>query len=66
MLKLHLKGGMTLLPYKGAGPAPNDLLGNHVDMYFPRFAAVMQHMKGGTRNSLGASTVKRVEYPVAE
>ncbi|MGN6572148.1 MAG: Bug family tripartite tricarboxylate transporter substrate binding protein [Pseudolabrys sp.] len=60
LLKLRLKGNMVHVPYKGAGPALNDLLGNHVDMYFPGFPAVMQHMKGGTLKILAASTATRV------
>ena len=61
MLKLRIKANMTHVPYKGAGPALNDLLGNHVDMYFPGFPAVMQHMKGGTLKILATSTAKRVQ-----
>ena len=61
LLKLRLKGNMVHVPYKGAGPALNDLLGNHVDMYFPGFPAVLQHMKGGTLKILAASTAQRVK-----
>ena len=61
LLKLRLKGNMVHVPYKGAGPALNDLLGNHVDMYFPGFPAVLQHMKGGTLKILATSTARRVK-----
>lgn len=61
LLKLRLKGNMVHVPYKGAGPALNDLLGNHVDMYFSGFPAVLQHMKGGTLKILATSTLQRVK-----
>src|SRR3954453_13293804 len=32
-LKLRTKANLTHVPYKGAGPALNDLLGGHVDIY---------------------------------
>jgi len=35
VLKLKTKGNLVHVPYKGAGPALNDLLGGHVDFYFP-------------------------------
>src|SRR5271154_6454203 len=40
-LKLKLNNKMTHVPYKGAGPALNDVVGNHVDFYFPGFPAAM-------------------------
>jgi len=61
LLKLRLKGNMVHVPYKGAGPALNDLLGDHVDMYFPGFPAVLQHMKGGTLKILATSTAQRAK-----
>src|ERR1700751_4988425 len=35
LLKLQFDENLTHVPYKGAGPALNDLIGNHVDFYFP-------------------------------
>ena len=34
LLKLNTQSNLTHVPYKGAGPALNDILGGHVDMYF--------------------------------
>src|SRR3954469_18543002 len=47
------------LPYKGAGPALNDLLGGHVDMYFPGFPAATPLLKAGTVKILAVSSGKR-------
>ena len=38
-------------PYKGAGPALADVIGNHVDFYFPGFPAAAPHVKGGNLKS---------------
>jgi tripartite-type tricarboxylate transporter receptor subunit TctC len=51
---------MTHVPYKGAGPALNDLLGAHVDMYFPGFPAVTPQVKAGSLKLLAVSSDKRV------
>jgi tripartite-type tricarboxylate transporter receptor subunit TctC len=59
LLKAKTKGNFTHVPYKGAGPALNDLLGGHVDLYFPGFPAVMPHVKAGTLKALAVSTAQR-------
>ena len=50
---------MTHVPYKGAGPALNDLVGGHVDMYFPGFPAAAPHLKSGTLKVLAVSSSQR-------
>jgi tripartite-type tricarboxylate transporter receptor subunit TctC len=59
-LKAGVKGNMTHVPYKGAGPALNDLLGAHVDMYFPGFPAVTPQVKAGSLKLLAVSSETRV------
>ena len=59
MLKLRTKSSMTHVPYKGAGPALTDLIGSHVDMYFPGFPAVTPMMKAGTLKLLAVSSATR-------
>ncbi len=58
-LKLRTKGNLTHVPYKGAGPALNDLLGGHVDVYFPGFPAAMPHVKSGAIKILAVSSATR-------
>lgn len=60
LLKLRLHANMTHVPYKGAGPALNDILGSHVDMYFPGFPAASPMMKAGTLKVLAVSSATRV------
>ncbi len=59
MLKARTKGNLTHVPYKGAGPALNDLIGGHVDMYFPGMPAAMPLVKNGLVKVLGVSSAKR-------
>ncbi len=59
VLKLKTKGNMTHVPYKGAGPALNDLLGGHVDLYFPGFPAVIPLVKAGKMKLLAVSSAQR-------
>jgi tripartite-type tricarboxylate transporter receptor subunit TctC len=59
LLKLKTGGTLTHVPYKGAGPALNDLLGGHVDFYFPGFPAALPHVKGGSLKILAVSSAKR-------
>jgi tripartite-type tricarboxylate transporter receptor subunit TctC len=58
-LSAKLLGKLTHVPYKGAGPALNDIIGGHVDMYFPGFPPVMPMMKAGTVKVLAVSSAKR-------
>jgi tripartite-type tricarboxylate transporter receptor subunit TctC len=59
LLKLQFDENLTHVPYKGAGPALNDLIGNHVDFYFPGFPAAAPHVRGGSLKMLALSSGKR-------
>lgn len=59
LLKAKTKANLTHVPYKGAGPALNDLVGGHVDMYFPGIPAAMPLLKNGLVKVLGVSSAKR-------
>jgi tripartite-type tricarboxylate transporter receptor subunit TctC len=58
---LALKTGakLTHVPYKGAGGALSDLLGNHVDMFFSGAPAVLPHFKSGALKPIAVSTARR-------
>lgn len=59
LLKLRTKSNMNHVPYNGAGPALNDILGGHVDMFFSGFPPTVPHVKAGTMKLLAVSTAKR-------
>src|ERR1039458_3868954 len=59
LLKAKTKSNLTHVPYKGAGPALNDLIGAHVDLYFPGMPAAMPLLKSGLVKVLSVSTAKR-------
>ena len=59
LLKLKLNNNLTHVPYKGAAPALNDVVGGHVDFYFPGFPAALPLMQGGKVKLLAVSTAKR-------
>jgi tripartite-type tricarboxylate transporter receptor subunit TctC len=59
LLKLASHGNMTHVPYKGAGPALADLLGSHVDLYFPGFPAALPFVKSKQMKMLAVSTAQR-------
>jgi tripartite-type tricarboxylate transporter receptor subunit TctC len=58
---LALNGGVQLLhvPYKGIGPAINDLLGGQVSMMFAQMSSVLPHIKSGKLRALGVASLKR-------
>lgn len=60
-LSAKLPGKLVHVPYKGAGPALNDIIGGHVDMYFPGFPPVMPLMKAGTVKVLAVSSGMRAQ-----
>jgi tripartite-type tricarboxylate transporter receptor subunit TctC len=59
LLKSQFDDNLTHVPYKGAGPALNDLIGSHVDFYFPGFPAAAPHVKAGTLKMLALSSAAR-------
>ena len=59
LLKAKTKSNLTHVPYKGAGPALNDLIGGHVDLYFPGMPAALPLLKSGLVKVLGVSSAKR-------
>jgi tripartite-type tricarboxylate transporter receptor subunit TctC len=54
--------GIKLLhvPYKGAAPALNDVLGGQVDIYFATAQSVAEHVKAGKVRALGVTSAKRI------
>ena len=47
------------VPYKGGGPAINDLLGGQVDAAFVNINSIVQHIKSGKVRPLAISSAKR-------
>ncbi len=58
-LKLRTNSNMTHVPYKGAAPALNDLLGSHVDFFFSGFPAALAQVKAGRLKLIAVSTARR-------
>jgi tripartite-type tricarboxylate transporter receptor subunit TctC len=65
---LHLSGElfksmagveMQHVPYKGAGPALNDVIANQVPIMFDNLPSSSGHIKSGTLKGLGVTTAKR-------
>ena len=59
---LERRAGLQLLqvPYKGAGPAMNDLMGGQVDSYFGNTVSVMGQLASGKIRALAVSSAKRI------
>ena len=47
------------IPYKGAAPALNDLLGGQIPMMFDSLPGVIQQVRAGKLRALGVTTLKR-------
>src|SRR5690606_1303612 len=47
------------VPYKGAGPGINDLIGGQIDMIFSTSASVSGHIKSGQLRALAVTTKDR-------
>ena len=51
---------ITHVPYKGSGPALNDLVAGHVDIMFGELAPSYPHVQAGKLKALAVSGDKRV------
>jgi tripartite-type tricarboxylate transporter receptor subunit TctC len=50
---------MVHIPYKGAAPALNDLLGGQIPVMFDSVPGVLQHIKAGKLRALGVTSLTR-------
>ena len=50
---------MTHVPYRGAGPAMNDLIPGRVDAMFSNLPGVLPQVQSGTIRGLAITTAKR-------
>ncbi len=50
---------MVHVPYKGSGPAQNDLIGGHVQLMFDTAVAAIPHAKAGRTRALAVTTKNR-------
>ena len=62
VLKLKTKANLAHVPYKGAGPALNDLLGGHVHFFFSGLPAAVPYVKAGSLKLLAVSTGNRSSF----
>jgi tripartite-type tricarboxylate transporter receptor subunit TctC len=59
LFKLQTKTFITHIPYRGAGPALQDLISGNVDMMFDGLGSSAQHIKSGRVKALMVSGNKR-------
>ena len=59
LFKLQTKTFITHIPYRGAGPALQDLIAGQVDMMFDGLGSSAAHIKGGRIKALMVSGAKR-------
>jgi tripartite-type tricarboxylate transporter receptor subunit TctC len=62
VLKLRTKTNLAHVPYKGAGPALNDILGGHVDFFFSGLPAAVPYVKAGNIKLLAVSSGRRSPF----
>jgi tripartite-type tricarboxylate transporter receptor subunit TctC len=60
---IRLAAGMDIMhvPYKGAGPAINDLLGGQVDLLVGNVILLLPHIRAGKLRSFGVTTSTRAQ-----
>ncbi|MDO9360665.1 MAG: tripartite tricarboxylate transporter substrate binding protein [Polaromonas sp.] len=58
-LENQAKVDLVHVPYKGAAPAMQDLLGGQVEAMFPSLTTALPHIKAGKLRALAVASVKR-------
>jgi tripartite-type tricarboxylate transporter receptor subunit TctC len=48
------------VPYKGSGPALNDVMGGHIPIMFDGIPSAMPHIRAGRLRALGVTSLQRV------
>ncbi len=59
LFKIQSKTFIVHIPYRGAGPALNDLLAGNVDMMFDGMGSSAQHIRSGRIRPLALASAKR-------
>jgi tripartite-type tricarboxylate transporter receptor subunit TctC len=59
LFKLQTKTFITHIPYRGAGPALQDLIADQVDLMFDGLASSATHIKSGRIKALAVASTKR-------
>ena len=59
LLKAQAKIDIVHVPYRGTGPALQDLIAGHVQMNFSSVSPVVPHIQSGAVRALGVSALKR-------
>jgi tripartite-type tricarboxylate transporter receptor subunit TctC len=59
LFEFAAKVDMLHIPYKGGGPALNDLLAGHVPVFFGNLASTLQHVQSGKLRALAVTSNKR-------
>ena len=67
LLAREAKVPIDLIPYRGAAPALQDIIGGHVDLFFATPQSVVQQVKTGQMKAYGITAIeKSPEVPSAE
>jgi tripartite-type tricarboxylate transporter receptor subunit TctC len=61
MFKSSTNTFMVHIPYRGAGPALNDVIGGQVQVYFDQVASSLPHIQGGRLKALAVAWPSRLE-----
>ncbi|NDY93926.1 Bug family tripartite tricarboxylate transporter substrate binding protein [Ideonella livida] len=59
LFKLQTRTDLSHIPYKGAGPALQDLVGGQVDLMFDGLGSSASHIKGGRIKALAVASAQR-------
>jgi len=60
MLRSDTGSQFSLVAYRGAGPAMQDVVAGHIDAMFLNIAAALPHVTSGTVKAFGVTTRKRI------